>query len=192
MSKIDRMKVGFFTLLILAGTALSPRVEAQQAVNANAVYNGWVAAYQVPDGSNFFFAKSLQVRTGGDWSEGYLITEAEDAYFQNRSATRYTQITQLLDDFLNTYTSTWTSDTWDDDLEWMILAFVRGYEITGNTTYLTAAENNWNAVYSRGWDSTFGGGIWEDGVGSSKCVLSNAPFVIEGVSYTASQEPPLT
>jgi len=124
----------------------------------------------------------LQDRSSGDWSEGYLITEAEDAYFQKRDATRYGQVVQLLNDFLGKYTSDWTSDTWDDDLEWMILAFVRGYEITGNTTYLTAAENNWNAVYSRGWDSDLGGGIWENKANdSSKCVLSNAPFVIEGV-----------
>jgi hypothetical protein len=164
-----------------------------QAQITDAVYTGWFSAYQVADGNNIYLGKSFADRSAGFWSQGYLIFEAQDAYFQNRSATRYTQITQLLNDFLaKNPSSTWTNDSWDDDLEWIIYAFIRGYEITGNTTYLNAAANNWNAVYARGWDTTnfANGGIYENlddlkptgnPINVSKCVLSNAPFVFEGV-----------
>ncbi|HEV2647257.1 MAG TPA: RICIN domain-containing protein [Acidobacteriaceae bacterium] len=182
MSKIHSPKFLFLALLIAAVGVLSPHAEAQQTPRTDAVYNGWISAYQVADGSNFFIAKSLTDRSDGFWSEGYGIFEAEDAYFQDHSASRYTQIVQLLNDFLTKNGNNWGGDSWDDDLEWIIYAYIRGYQMTGNTAYLTAAANNWNLVYSRGWDSTFGGGIWEENSGrDSKCILSNGPFVIEGV-----------
>jgi predicted alpha-1,6-mannanase (GH76 family) len=179
MSKTHRIKFLFLALLVAALSAASPRAEAQHTDDA---YNGWISAYQVADGSNFYMAKSFADRTAGFWSQGYLIFEAQDAYFQSHKASRYAQVVQLLNDFLAKNGNDWNSDTWDDDLEWIIYAMIRGYEITGDTTYLTAAANNWNTVYNRGRDNTFGGGIWEENGGrDSKCVLSNAPFVFEGV-----------
>ncbi|HEV2645401.1 MAG TPA: RICIN domain-containing protein [Acidobacteriaceae bacterium] len=180
MSKIRSMNFLFLALLIAALSVVSPSAQAQ---HTDSVYNGWISAYQVTDGSNFYLAKSFTDRSAGFWSQGYLIFEAQDAYFQSHKASRYAQVVQLLDDFLaKNPVSGWTNDTWDDDLEWIVYAYIRGYEITGNTTYLNAATSTWNAVYSRGRDNTFGGGIWEENGGrDSKCVLSNAPFVIEGM-----------
>ncbi|HEV2645161.1 MAG TPA: RICIN domain-containing protein [Acidobacteriaceae bacterium] len=180
MSKLHQTRLLLLALLVAALSVISPAAQAQ---NTDAVYNGWISAYQVADGSNFYLAKSFNDRSDGFWSSGYLMFEAEDAYFQTHKATRYNQLVQLLNDFLaRNPASGWTGDTWDDDLEWIIYAYIRGYEITGNTAYLNAAASNWNAVYSRGWDNTYNGGIWENlGDHTSKCTLSNAPFIIEGI-----------
>ncbi len=40
------------------------------------------------------------------------------------------------------------------------------------TAYLNAAIESWNNVWNRGWDTTLGGGIWENQNKGSKCVLS--------------------
>ncbi|HEV2645162.1 MAG TPA: RICIN domain-containing protein [Acidobacteriaceae bacterium] len=169
-------------LVVAAVATVCPQTHAQTTTRTDSAYNGWISAFKVTDGSNFFLAKSFSDRSAGNWSQGYLIFEAQDAYFQDRSASRYNDVVHLLNDFTAQHGTDWTADTWDDDLEWMIYAYVRGYEITGNSAYLTAAANNWNAVYNRGWDSTWGGGIWEENSGrTSKCVLSNAPFVVEGM-----------
>jgi hypothetical protein len=168
MSKMHRIKLFSSALIVATLCAISSPVQAQ---HTDHVYDGWISAYQVADGSNFYMAKSFDDRSAGFWSHGYLIFEAQDVYFQSRKAPRYTQVTQLLNDFLAKNGADWTGDSWDDDLEWIIYAFVRGYEITGNTTYLNAAVNNWNAVYNRSWDSPRGGGIWEENNGrGSKCV----------------------
>lgn len=48
---------------------------------------------------------------------------------------------------------------------------------------MNAAVTNWNVVYNRGWDNTYGGGIWEN-MGNvpagGKGGLSNWPMVIAG------------
>ena len=81
----------------------------------------------------------------------------------------------------NGITLTW--DGWDDDLEWGEMALIRGYQTTGNVVALNSAVSVWNAVMSRGWDSTFGGGIWEQlPPPTSKCALSNYPQIIAGVA----------
>ncbi|HEV2645165.1 MAG TPA: RICIN domain-containing protein [Acidobacteriaceae bacterium] len=184
MLKIHRIHSLVFALLIAATGVLAPQARAQ---HTDAVYNGYISAYQVPDGSNFYIAKSLTNRADGFWGEGYDIFNLQDAYFQTRKASRYTQIVQLMNDFLGKNGNDWTGDSWDDDLEWIVYGFIRGYQITGNSAYLTAASNNWNAVYNRGWDSTFGGGIWEENSGrDSKCALSNLPFAMEGVELYRS------
>jgi hypothetical protein len=42
--------------------------------------------------------------------------------------------------------SDWSWDSWNDDCAWAEIAFIRGYIITGNNTYLNAATQNWNMV----------------------------------------------
>ncbi len=56
MSKIRSMKFIFLALLIASASILLPRAQAQ---HTDAVYNGWISAYQVTDGSNFYLAKSF-------------------------------------------------------------------------------------------------------------------------------------
>ncbi len=76
----------------------------------------------------------------------------------------------------------WQTDGWDDNLAWMVNPFLRGYQLTGISSYLSQAEAGWNNGYHQGWDMTVaGGGIWENTDKQSKCGLSNSPFVFEGV-----------
>ena len=56
----------------------------------------------------------------------------------------------------------WTPNSWNDDMAWMDLAVLRGYQSSGNPDWLTIAADNWNKTYDRGWSSPGGGGIWED------------------------------
>jgi len=63
---------------------------------------------------------------------------------------------------------------------WAGIAFVRGYQITGNTTFLNQAKYAFNRAYDRGWDSSLGGGIWWDVPHSCKSGLSNNTAVILG------------
>ena len=57
------------------------------------------------------------------------------------------------DDFLAQNDFDWSQDTWNDDLAWMTLAMLHGYQITGNATFLNKAISAWNIAYDRGWDT---------------------------------------
>lgn len=171
--------VAALTTLFGRGTA-----QAQNAANADAVYNGWIKAFLVKSSTQTYFANSLNDRSMAFmWGQAYLITGVEDAYELNHAADRKQLIGDLLTTFESKNGSDLSWDSWNDDAAWATIALVRGYQITGNSTFLNAATKAWNMAYSRGWDSTYGGGIWEnmDNVPSGgKCGLSNWPFVISG------------
>ena len=179
------------TLLTLA----TPDVHAQNSTNATSAYNGYLSAYLVTtqvNGYNYPLPYIAQSITDRDrlfmWAQAYVITGLEDNYDRTRSSSDLTLINNILTSFLAQDKTDLTWDNWNDDIEWACIALAHGYQQTGNSAFLSAAGNNWNAVYNRtrGWDSTFGGGIWENTDPKtpqetpSKCVLSNAPFVIAG------------
>ena len=155
--------------------------------NADAAYNGWLSAYLIRTGGQTYFANSLTDRGRAFfWGQAYDIATVEDAYDRNPTAERKQLVTDLLNTLLQNETTDWTWDTWNDDVEWAVIACIRGYKITGNTAFLNAAANNWNMVWHRGWDSTFGGGIWElmddrATPSGNKGGLANWPFIIAGV-----------
>lgn len=76
-----------------------------------------------------------------------------------------------------------------DDNEWIALALMSEYNITGNVSYLIWAEKIFNFIIT-GWSNTFGGGIyWELG-GDTKNTVSNAPaavLALELYSVTKNQ-----
>lgn len=77
----------------------------------------------------------------------------------------------------------WTPNSWNDDMAWMTLATLRGYQSSGNADWLTIAADNRNKTYDRGWNPVGGGGIWEDNnrYDRGKCALSNNPMVTAAV-----------
>ncbi|MEO7716408.1 MAG: RICIN domain-containing protein [Capsulimonas sp.] len=183
-------RIGFAALLGLSITlAGAPGAHAQNSANADTVYNGWLNAYLIRSGGQTYFCNSLTDRSRAFmWGQAYMITGVEDAYDKNKAADRKQLVTDLLNTFIANEITPDTNknlawDSWNDDLAWAIIALIRGYQITGNTAYRDAAVTNWNVVYNRGWDNTFGGGIWEnmDNVpAGGKGGLSNWPMVIAG------------
>lgn len=182
-------KLGSAAVLL---AALSPfgaiNAHAQTAANADTVYNGWLNAYLVRTGGKTYFTNSLTDRGEAFmWGQAYMITGVEDAYDRNHAADRKQLISDLLDTYLKTNTADISWDSWNDDIAWAAIALIRGYQITGNTTYLNAATQAWNMAYNRGWDNTFGGGIWENmadhlEASGNKGGLSNWTFVIAGAA----------
>ena len=176
--------------VVLAGLAFTAAsAPGQTAENADAVYNGWLKAYLIRSGRQTYFCNTLTDRTRAFmWGQAYMIAGVEDAYERNNAPDRKQLVTELLNTFIENEIAhdknkdlAW--DTWNDDLQWAIIALIRGYQITGNTLYRDAAVKNWNVVYNRGWDATFGGGIWEkmDNVpNGGKGCLSNYPQIMSG------------
>ena len=162
----------------------TPAAHAQNGANADAVYNGWLNAYLIRSGGKTYFANNLQDRSMAFmWGQAYMITNMCDAYDRTPSAANKQLVSDLLNTFIGQNTTDLSWDSWNDDVAWATIALVRGYQITGNAAFLNAATQAWNMAYNRGWDSTYGGGIWEnmDNVPSGgKGGLSNWPFVISG------------
>ncbi|WP_165864707.1 RICIN domain-containing protein [Capsulimonas corticalis] len=160
---------------------LAPSARAQNIADTS--YNAYNSAFLVQNGSSAFYTNSITDRTRAYmWGEASDIFVTEDYYARTHNPATPVLITNLLNTFMaDNNGADWSWDSWNDDIAWAVIAFVRGYQITGNTAFLNAARNNWDMAYNRGWDSALGGGVWEEMNSKfSKCALSNDPLVISG------------
>lgn len=180
-------------LAILApGFLIMTHAKAQSAA---AAFNGYNSAYLVQNGQTFYADTIGSTTAQREWPEALDIDVALDAYRHSRTQSGLNLVTSLLNS-LTYYNSAggpydnWQTDGWDDNLEWMVNAYLQGYLLTGNTAYLSQAEAGWNNAYNLGWDTTYNnGGIWEERPqNSSKCSLSNDPFIWEGAELTLATQ----
>ena len=148
------------------------------------------AAFLVRAKGETFYKKSLaDDKRCGTWVGALEIQLAEDAYERTRSGAHAQLVRDLTTTFLNKEGTHWSGDKWNDDIQWMMIACIRGYRITGNAALLNTTVSAWNMVYDRGWDATYDGGIWEnmDNVpAGGKCSLSNWPMIIAGTDIYQS------
>src|SRR3954468_5755414 len=102
----------------------------------------------------------------GWWTGAEEIEMAEDAYENTPSAARQTIVSNACNAFIANHGSSWTVsggnfNSYNDDIAWAVIAFARGYLITGKTSFRDVAKNNWDAMYARAWDTNYtGGGLW--------------------------------
>ncbi|MFT3928595.1 MAG: glycoside hydrolase family 76 protein [Myxococcales bacterium] len=180
-----------------AALLFAPTAHAED--HGEAAYNAWTAAFLVKgDLGNHkgmtFFAKSL---TGPDhkvpddnWRLALDIMVVADTYLHTRKPEQLILLDTLLGDYMKFNGTDYSGDQWNDDLGWISIAFIRGYQLTGQQKYLDMSAKLWNLAYDRGWDSELGGGIWENKVERpGKEALSNNPFIISGIAlYEATKD----
>ncbi|CAM4366208.1 Ricin-type beta-trefoil lectin domain-like [Pedobacter westerhofensis] len=174
---------------------LALKALADVNTNADAAFNAFNASFLMTSGNTQYYKEALNVATKDYfWRQALDIQMAEDVYLRTKSAAHKTLITNLLNTFLQQNQGTggltdWNWNHFNDDLQWAGLAFIRGYQITGNTAYLDQAKYTFNRTYDRGWTADLGGGLWWDDVRSEKSGLSNNPEVMLGCYiYEATKE----
>ena len=173
-----------FTAALFVLSSALPASAQWTVSNTQHAWGGYNNAFLFTDADGtskqFSYVYNDHPNTSGMWESAQQIQLAIDAYVwaeTNDSANKATylaEVTALCDGYVKYQTKSalgagglvgdnWASaDDGNDDVLWAVLAFVRAYDVTGTTRWLTDAENNFNAVWSRGYDTTWGGGIWWD------------------------------
>jgi alpha-glucosidase len=155
-----------------------------QSALAESAFDAYNAAFLIQSNGLTYYDEGVTNATyAGSWVQALEIQVAEDAFDRTQSTIDRQLVNNLTTTFLVQENYPWSNDTWNDDIAWMTIACVRGYQITGNTNLLIQATNAWNMAYNRGWDSQLGGGIWEEmTMKNAKCALSNDPMIIAGAA----------
>ena len=154
------------TLRDNVGNTLAGSVRVVVQTLADMQFDAYNNAYLIQTQSNLglvYYARSLTNRsTDGGWTLAIDIEGAEDAYERTHSPVHQQLVNSLCTHFLLQSPMPWSGDYWNDDIGWFSLVLVRGYQMTGNTNYLNAAEYGFNMAFARGWDTNYNnGGIWE-------------------------------
>jgi predicted alpha-1,6-mannanase (GH76 family) len=163
--------------------------------NADAAFNAYNTSFLVTSGTTQYYKEALNVPSKDYfWRQALDIQMVEDVYLRTKSASHKTLITNLLNTFLQQNQGSgglydWNWNDYNDDLQWAGIAFARGYQITGNVTFLNQAKYAFNRSYDRGWTTELGGGLWWDVSHQDKSGLSNNPEMILGCYiYEATKE----
>jgi predicted alpha-1,6-mannanase (GH76 family) len=148
---------------------------------AATAFNAFGAAFYRTTARGAKYTDTVGTGTAVFWRQAELIEMTEDAYLAGHSPALKRQVVALMNGVRYQYGKTWTRRTWNDDIEWMIIAAVRAYQITGDRSYLALAQHNFDAVWARAYSPQFGGGLWwiTGGAGRvQKNVTTNATAAI--------------
>jgi hypothetical protein len=172
-TKAGSLNLIMSTVLLLGGIGTASAFTTSDRTNC---WNNWNANfYYMPSTSQAYYISIQGANAPASfWQSAEEIEIAEDAQDTNR-------VILLCAGFIQNNGTDWSGNTFNDDLEWASIAFSRAYRMTGNNTYLTLAENGFNVAYNRGWDTTYGGGIWQntaDANGPGKLSCANGPGCI--------------
>jgi len=145
-------------------------------------------AFTVTDSDTVFTAYNTAFQVSGYypgwWTGAEEIEMAEDAYESSPTPARQTIVSNACNQFISNHGSSWTVsggnfNSFNDDISWAVIAFSRGYLITGSATFRNVAKSNWDAMYNRGWDTNFtGGGLWWNTDNLYKNAAVNGPAAI--------------
>lgn len=153
--------------------------------NAETAIEAFNSTFLVVNNGQTYYRKSVNdASADGTWTLALDIMGMEDAYERTGRAAHKQLVSDLCTTFLQRTPTPWAWDGWNDDIAWMSLALIRGYLMTGNNSFLTAAKYGFDMAWSRGWDTQYnGGGIWEQqpdmtpaGEAINKNSLANNPM----------------
>ena len=127
--------------------------------DADADVKAYLQAFAHPNGASTFIEGSQQGGDPGFWQEIEEIEGVEDANDRTGGAYK-SQVTALLNGFIKKHGVLWSDNKYNDDISWATIAYVRGYQATGNRILLTVAKANFDLMYARAWDPVKGALYW--------------------------------
>jgi predicted alpha-1,6-mannanase (GH76 family) len=147
------------------------------------------AFYKQANGSAWFKETEL----GGKASFWMWAEQMEmelDAFDRTGNARQLAMFTNLFNGFVAKHSTDWTTNPFNDDIMWMVIACARAAPLTGNPAFRDAARSNFDACFARAWSDDLGGGLWWKTDNRSKNACVNGPAAIAAVLLSRScQEP---
>jgi predicted alpha-1,6-mannanase (GH76 family) len=137
------------------------------------------AFYVQTNDIGYFRASTTSNKHADFWKLAEEIEMVIDTYERSQSSAYSNQVVELINGFDRIYGTDWTKNEFNDDVIWICIANLRGYQLTGNTQWRGHARANFDALYARTWDTNFmGGGLFWKTDNRSKNTCVNAPAAI--------------
>ena len=150
--------VGTMASGLLIAVADRPACAVTRA-DADTAVKAYLKAFVRPNGGGSFIQGRQNGGDPGFWQEIEEIEGIEDA--NDRSGGAYkTEVAALLNGFSKAHGTDWSSNIYNDDICWAVIAYTRGYRATGNAAFRTIAKDNFDRMFARAWDPARGTLYW--------------------------------
>jgi predicted alpha-1,6-mannanase (GH76 family) len=129
----------------------------------------------------------LDNRTGrlDYWMTAHAWEMSMDVYARTRTAASLQRVKDIYDGFVAYHGTDWTTNDYNDDIMWWVLAATRAFELTGETRYRDQAKTHFDWIWSTQTDNVFGGGIWwknTERLSKNSCIVQ--PAIIAAVNLS--------
>ena len=155
---------------LFAVTDRDRRAHAFTSADADTAVNAYLKAFVRSEGGDSFIKGKQDGGRTGFWQEIEQIEGIEDANDRTGGAYK-AQVTALLNGFIKAHGSDWSKNDFNDDIAWAVIAYVRGYQATGDKKFLAIAQSNFDMMFARAWDPAKGALFWKtDNKSYNSCV----------------------
>jgi Predicted glycosyl hydrolase len=135
---------------------------------AESVFDAFIAEYY--DNGTFIKADF--------WDNAEIFETVVDAYERTGNDKYKKYIEEIAAATFGKYSKKWSSNIYNDDIMWLVIAYTRAYILTGNKDYLKYAKINFDDTWSRAYSDDLGGGLWWRTDNQSKNSCINGPSSI--------------
>jgi predicted alpha-1,6-mannanase (GH76 family) len=177
-------KSTLITVLAVLGALCRPCFsQAITSEEADIAYNAFYETYVNTSNSDYktFYKGDNQDQLLDFWTYAHAWQVVMDMYERTRDTVYIRQMKELWIGFNETNWAdgtNWTTNDYNDDIAWWIIAATRAYFLTGDTVYSTVAKRNYDWVWETQKDDELGGGIWwKNDTHQEKNTCINAPMV---------------
>ena len=149
----------------------APQDAAPTAAVADKVFAAWKTKYI----DNNRTGNEVIAREGF-WGVAEMMEIVDDAYEVTGNTKYSTMFTTMYNQFLNQQGTDWMWNTYNDDITWMVLACTRASILTGSTTFLAKAKDQFDKMWARAnHDGSWL--TWNQGTaGTNSCI--NGPAMV--------------
>jgi predicted alpha-1,6-mannanase (GH76 family) len=167
------MKTFFFKLVLLvlfivnAESGFAQTTEdSSSRVIADKVFAAWYTGFNIESVNGFF------------WDNAEMMEIVLDAFDVTKDPKYKTMFETMYKNFVLKNGGDWQNNKYNDDIAWMVLVSVRGYFLTGDRSYLERAKEQFDKMYARAFDYSYGGGLLWYYTKTTKNACINGPSMV--------------
>jgi|WetSurMetagenome_2_1015567.scaffolds.fasta_scaffold39262_1 predicted alpha-1,6-mannanase (GH76 family) len=143
-----------------------PQDDAPSAAIAHKLFAAWYTAFDIESVQGYF------------WDNAEMMEVVLDALEVTKDPKYKAMFEAMYKNFIKKNGADWQNNKYNDDIAWMVLVSVRGYLLTGNTLYRDKANEQFDKMYARAFNYSYGGGmLWYHGK-TTKNACINGPSMV--------------
>lgn len=174
-----RLHAGIVCLAFLALlAAFTPHASAVTAADADRIFAAYNKAFYHTAGTNGWYHHTTEGGKSFFWNSAEELEMVLDVFERTKDPACLTIYSNLVNGFITDHGKLWSSNEFNDDILWMVIACARGYQHTRNPALLDLARSNFELTYARAWSTNLGGGLWWKTSNHSKNACVNGPGAI--------------
>lgn len=148
------------------------------SADADKTFTAYNNAFYFTNGDQGFYRATTAGGKTWFWERAEQMEMVLDVYERTTNPACLTQFSKLFNGFIADHGTNWSSNDFNDDIMWMVIACTRAYEKTGKVNFRDVARFNFDLCYARAWSTNLGGGLWWKITNQSKNACVNGPAAI--------------